>query len=436
MYYFIGIKGSGMASLATILSDLGYQVEGSDIEKHFFTEEGLLQRNIKINKYDESNIKEGLTIVKGASIKEDNIELIKARKLNLEILEYNEMVGKLTDMFKTICICGCHGKTTTTTMLEQGLGSILKMNYLIGDGTGYANKENKFFALESCEYQRHFLKYNPYYTIITNVDLDHVDYYKDLEDIKDAYSEFANKTKKMVIACGDDENTRDLKINKDIIYYGINDNNDVIAKNILYKDNGTSFDVVINNKLYYHYDLPIYGLHQVLDFLSVVTVSYLENIKGNVLQENLANFTGAKRRFHITKINNNIIIDDYAHHPNEVKATINSVKQKYPDKKIVVIFQPHTFSRTKAFYKDFIEIFKKADYTYLLDIFPARERQEDYPDITSKIICEKLENSDIINISDAKILSKYDNTCFVFMSPNDISKLEDDLKELLKKIEI
>ena len=432
MYYFIGIKGSGMASLATILSDLGYQVEGSDIEKHFFTEEGLLQRNIKINKYDESNIKEGLTIVKGASIKEDNIELIKARKLNLEILEYNEMVGKLTDMFKTICICGCHGKTTTTTMLEQGLGSILKMNYLIGDGTGYANKENKFFALESCEYQRHFLKYNPYYTIITNVDLDHVDYYKDLEDIKDAYSEFANKTKKMVIACGDDQNTRDLKINKDIIYYGINDNNDVIAKNILYKDNGTSFDVIINNKLYYHYDLPIYGLHQVLDFLSVVTVSYLENIKGNVLQENLANFTGAKRRFHITKINNNIIIDDYAHHPNEVKATINSVKQKYPDKKIVVIFQPHTFSRTKAFYKDFIEIFKKADYTYLLDIFPARERQEDYPDITSKIICEKLENSDIINISDAKILSKYDNTFFVFMSPNDISKLEDDLKELLK----
>lgn len=435
MYYFIGIKGSGMASLATILSDLGYQVEGSDIEKHFFTEEGLLQRNIKINKYDESNIKERLTIVKGASIKEDNIELIKARKLNLEILEYNEMVGKLTDMFKTICICGCHGKTTTTTMLEQGLGSILKMNYLIGDGTGYANKENKFFALESCEYQRHFLKYNPYYTIITNVDLDHVDYYKDLEDIKDAYSEFANKTKRMVIACGDDQNTRDLKINKDIIYYGINDNNDVIAKNILYKDNGTSFDVVINNKLYYHYDLPIYGLHQVLDFLSVVTVSYLENIKGNVLQENLANFTGAKRRFHITKINNNIIIDDYAHHPNEVKATINSVKQKYPDKKIVVIFQPHTFSRTKAFYKDFIEIFKKADYTYLLDIFPARERQEDYPDITSKIICEKLENSDIINISDAKILSKYDNTCFVFMSPNDISKLEDDLKELLKNKE-
>ena len=410
MYYFIGIKGSGMASLATILSDLGYQVEGSDIEKHFFTEEGLLQRNIKINKYDESNIKEGLIIVKGASIKEDNIELIKARKLNLEILEYNEMVGKLTDMFKTICICGCHGKTTTTTMLEQGLGSILKMNYLIGDGTGYANKENKFFALESCEYQRHFLKYNPYYTIITNVDLDHVDYYKDLEDIKEAYSEFANKTKKMVIACGDDENTRDLKINKDIIYYGINDNNDVIAKNILYKDNGTSFDVVIKNKLYYHYDLPIYGVHQVLDFLSVVTVSYLENIKGDILQENLANFTGAKRRFHITKINNNIIIDDYAHHPNEVKATINSVKQKYPDKKIVVIFQPHTFSRTKAFYKDFIEIFKKADYTYLLDIFPARERQEDYPDITSKIICEKLENSDIIDISDAKILSKYDNT--------------------------
>ena len=433
MYHFIGIKGSGMASLATILSDLGYSVQGSDIEKHFFTEIGLKERNIKILNYDENNIKEGLTIVKGASIKEDNPEIVKAKLLKLEILEYNEMVGKLTDLFKTICVCGCHGKTTTTTMLAVGLGNELKMNYLIGDGTGYANRNNEFFALESCEYQRHFLEYNPYYTIITNIDLDHVDYFKGIEDVIDAYTEFANKTKKLIIACGDDPNTKNIKVEKDIVFYGFNNDNNIRAVNLIYEEDGTKFDVIIDNFMYGHFELPIFGDHQVLDALSVIALAYYENIDSEVINYNLSKFEGAKRRFHITEIKDNIIIDDYAHHPNEVKSTINSVRQKYKDKKIVIIFQPHTFSRTKEFAKDFIEIFKNVDYSYILDIFPSREKQEQYPGITSKIITDKLDNSSIISIDDAKELSKHNNTVFVFMSPNDISKLENELKEMLNK---
>ena len=433
MYHFIGIKGSGMASLATILSDLGYSVQGSDIEKHFFTEIGLKERNIKIFNYDENNIKEGLTIVKGASIKEDNPEIVKAKLLKLEILEYNEMVGKLTDLFKTICVCGCHGKTTTTTMLAVGLGNELKMNYLIGDGTGYANRNNEFFALESCEYQRHFLEYNPYYTIITNIDLDHVDYFKGIEDVIDAYTEFANKTKKLIIACGDDPNTKNIKVEKDIVFYGFNNDNNIRAVNLIYEEDGTKFDVIIDNFMYGHFELPIFGDHQVLDALSVIALAYYENIDSEVINYNLSKFEGAKRRFHITEIKDNIIIDDYAHHPNEVKSTINSVRQKYKDKKIVIIFQPHTFSRTKEFAKDFIEIFKNVDYSYILDIFPSREKQEQYPGITSKIITDKLDNSSIISIDDAKELSKHNNTVFVFMSPNDISKLENELKEILNK---
>ena len=431
MYHFIGIKGSGMASLATILNDLGYQVQGSDIEKHFFTEIGLRERNIKIFNYDDNNIVDGLIIVKGASIKDDNPELIKARNLKLEILEYNQMVGKLTDMFKTICVCGCHGKTTTTTMLAVGLGSELKMNYLIGDGTGYANMDNEFFALESCEYQRHFLEYNPYYTIITNVDLDHVDYFKDIDDVMDAYQEFANKTKKLVIACGDDEYTKKLKIEKDVVYYGFNKDNNIRAVNLIYEEDGTSFDVVIDDFMYGHFKLPIFGSHQVLDALSVIALSYYENIDSEIININLSKFNGAKRRFHITEIGDNIIIDDYAHHPNEVKSTINSVRQKYKNKKIVIIFQPHTFSRTKEFAEDFVEIFKDVDYSYILDIFPAREKQEDYPGITSNIIVNNLDNSKIITLDDASELSKYENTVFVFMSPNDISKLENDLEKML-----
>jgi len=431
MYHFIGIKGSGMASLATILNDLGYSVQGSDIEKHFFTEVGLKEKNIKILKYREENINEGLIIVKGASIKEDNVELIKARELGLEILEYNEMVGKLTDMFKTICVCGCHGKTTTTTMLSVGLGNELKMNYLIGDGTGFANKDNVFFALESCEYQRHFLAYNPYYTIITNIDLDHVDYFKDIDDVIDAYTEFANKTKKLIIACGDDENTKKLKVKKDIVFYGFNSDNDVRAVNLLFDEYGTKFDVIIDNSMYGHFELPLFGEHQVLDALAVITLSYYENISSEIVNNNLSKFSGAKRRFHITEVGNNIIIDDYAHHPNEVRSTINSVRQKYKDKKVIIIFQPHTFSRTKEFANEFVEIFKTVDYNYIMDIFPAREKQEDYDDITSRIITDKLDNASIISMDDANILSKYDNSVFVFMSPNDISKLENDLKEIL-----
>ncbi len=433
MYHFIGIKGSGMASLASILNDLGYEVQGSDIPKHFFTENELIKRKIEIFNYNADNITKDLTIIKGASIKDDNVELKKAKEIGLKILEYNEMVGKLTDMFKTICICGCHGKTTTTAMIATSLSEELKINYLIGDGTGYANKNNIFFALEACEYQRHFLAYNPYYTIITNIDLDHVDYFKNLDDVMDAYRTFANKTKKKVIACGDDDNIRRLNLNKniDIIYYGINEYNNVKATNIIYKEDGIEFEVIIDSKKYGKFNLPIYGEHQLLDALAVITLAYLENIKSENINNNLAKFKGAKRRFTITSVKDSIIIDDYAHHPNEVLSTIEAAKQKYKNKKIIIIFQPHTFSRTKEFAKDFIKIFKRVDYAYLLDIFPAREKQEDYKEITSHIITDNLENSEIITLEDAKKLSKYKNSVYLFMSPNDISKLEKDLiKEL------
>lgn len=422
MYYFIGIKGAGMSSLAVILKQLGNTVEGSDIDKHFFTESELIKNNIPFYVYNEKNIKEGYTIIKGASIKEDNKELKKAKELNLKIYEYNEMVGILTKEFKTICIAGCHGKTTTTNMLATALIST-GINYLIGDGTGYASRDNKYFALESCEYKRHFLAYHPYYSVITNIDLDHVDYFKNIDDVVDAYTEYANNAEKMIIAYGDDPYTRTMKVNKPIIFYGLEDNNDITATNIEYKSDGISFDV---NK-YGHFDLPIYGKHQLLDALAVITVCYLEQIDYKELYNNLKNFKGAKRRFTETIVKDNVIIDDYAHHPNEVKATIDAIKQKYPSKQIVAIFQPHTFTRTKEFAKDLINIFKDIDASYILDIHPARERQEDYPDITSNIIIDNLDNSYHINIDEYQKLTKYNNTVFAFMSPNDISKLEQDL---------
>lgn len=428
MYHFIGIKGAGMSSLANIMNDLGYEVKGSDIEKHFFTEIGLNERNIKITVYDKSNIYEGLTIIKGASITDDNVELMEAKRLNLEIITYEEMVGRLTTKFKTICVSGCHGKTTTTAMLSITLPST---NYLIGDGTGFAKKDNTYFALESCEYKRHFLNYTPYYLIITNIDLDHVDYFKDIDDVIDAYNTLANKTINKVVMYGDDPHTRKMNLDKEPITYGLSDNNDVIAKNIEYNENGIKFDVYINDSMFGNFDLPLYGEHQLLDSLSVITVCYLEGMDSNTIQSNLSKFKGAKRRFSEVVVNDSIIIDDYAHHPNEIKATMDAVKQKYPNKNIVAIFQPHTFTRTEEFASDIAKYLNMGDCAYVLDIHPAREKQEDYPNVTSNIIIDKLNNGYHLNITDAKILSRHKGSVYVFMSPNDLSILENNLKELL-----
>ena len=426
MYYFIGIKGAGMSALAVILKKLGYDVTGSDVAKHFFTEEGLIKNNIPFFEYNANNIKSNYIIIKGASIKDDNIELIKAKELNLEIIEYNEMVAKLTEKFKTICVAGCHGKTTTTNMFSLALKDI-GVSYLIGDGTGDASLDSKYFVLESCEYKRHFLVYSPYYAVITNIELDHVDYYKDIDDVIDAYTSYANNAKKCVIAYGDDLYTRKMNLTKKVIYYGLGENNDVRATNITYSSEGISFDV----DGYGHFELPLYGKHQLVDVLAVIAVCIEEGISKEQVEKNLKSFKGAKRRFTETIVGNNIIIDDYAHHPTEVSATIESIKQKYPDKKIVIIFQPHTFSRTKEFYLDLIEEFRKVDASYILDIHPARESQDDYPKITSKLIIDALDNCYHINLDEAYKLSKYNDTVFAFMSPNDISSLEDNLINLL-----
>ena len=430
MYHFIGIKGAGMSALAVILKQLGYKVKGSDLPKHFFTEKELINNNIEMTPYDESNITSDLTIIKGSSITEDNVELIKARILNLEIIDYEEMLGKLTKEYKTICIAGCHGKTTTTAMTAHVLNNIIGINYLIGDGTGYAKENNKFFALESCEYKRHFLKYTPYYAVILNIDLDHVDYFKDINDVINAYEEYANNTTNKVIAYGDDLYTRKMHLSKPVIYFGLKDDNDIIAKNIAYNENGTSFDVYTDNSLYGHFDLPLYAEHQLIDALAVLTICYLEKIDSQKVQKYFQTFTGAKRRFTETIIGNNVIIDDYAHHPNEVKSTINAIKQKYPNKQIISIFQPHTFSRTKEFANDLANVLNETNEAYIMDIHPAREKQEDYPDITKDIIIKKLNNGHSLNIDEAKKLSTYNNAVFIFMSPNDISKLEDDLIKL------
>lgn len=426
MYHFIGIKGSGMSALAIIMKQLGYNVQGSDYDKHYFTEEGLLKNNIPIFSFNKANIKENLIIILGNTFNDENEEVKEAKIKNLKIYTYQEMVAKITNKFNLIAVSGCHGKTTTTSLLAH----VLDSNYLIGDGSGKITESN-YFVLEACEYKRHFLKYNPNYIIITNIDLDHVDYYKNIEDIIDAYNEFV-KRGNIVIACGDNKYTK--KINKKNVYfYGIGDNNIFQAKNIEYHKNGLSFDFYIKEKYTYHFDLPFYGKHMIENTLSVISVCYLEKINLQEVNEKLITFKGAKRRFSETKILDNIIIDDYAHHPEEIKSTIEAAHQKYPEKNIITIFEPHTYSRTKKFAKKISEELNKCDYSYVLDIYKSREKQSDYPNINSDIIIKNLKKGEHINKQEYKKLLKHHDSVLLFMSPNDLSELEENYKKAYKE---
>ena len=254
-----------------------------------------------------------------------------------------------------------------------------------------------------------------------------------MDDVIDAYREYANNAKKMVIACGDDPYTHSLYVNTPIFYYGIEEDNDIIAKNIEYTKDGTKFDVFVEDNYYGYFEIPLYGKHMLLDSLAVIGVCYYERIDAKELAKNLKTFKGAERRFDEIVLGSNVVIDDYAHHPAEVKAIIKGVKQKYPDKRIVTIFQPHTFSRTKEFYEDIAAALNLSDYSYVLDIFPARERQEDFPDITSNKIIELLDHGESINDLESSKLYDYNNTVFLFMSPKEIKKIKQDL--LLKLTE-
>ncbi|MDD4298765.1 MAG: UDP-N-acetylmuramate--L-alanine ligase [Bacilli bacterium] len=435
-YYFLGIKGAGMSSLAQILYDLGHDIVGYDDDiKQKFTEKYLLERNIKIY-YDQSfPLESDRIVVYSTAFKDTHKEIIRAKKEKTKIVKYNEMLGELTKTFSTIAVCGCHGKTTTTALLSHVFDNIIGANYLIGDGTGYANKDNKYLMIEACEYHRHFLNYYPKTTIITNIELDHIDYFKDLNDVKNAYIEFANQTDKQIIACGDDENIKSIRdsINKKVYYYGLNEDNDFKATNIVSSTDGYTFDVYFKNKLIGDFKINLYGKHMLLNTLATIAAAYLEGLDMDAVTHHLTTYRGAKRRFSEAIIKDIVIIDDYAHHPTEMKAVIESARQKYPNKDIIGVFQPHTFSRTKALYKEIAEILNTVDKSYILDIYPSRENASDWPGITHDLIVNLLNNGEHISIDMISKFLHHKNCVIIFMSPNDLHEMIEKLVILLNK---
>ena len=432
-YYCIGIKGTGMSTLAQILYDLGNEVSGYDDAKgHKFTQDGLEKRNIPIYYDHDHEIDKDTIVTYSVAFKEDHEEMKRVRKLGLTVKKYSELMGDVINMFETIGVSGTHGKTTTSSLIRHLLEETVGCNYFIGAGDGYADKKNKYFVVESDEFNRHFTDYHPAYSIITNIEAEHLECYKDIDDIRNTFEIFANQTKKLVVANGDNAEVRKINYKTKVMFYGFNDNNDIVIKNMKLLETGSVFDLYINNELFGHFDIPLYGKHMVANAAAAITIAKELGLRVEKIHELLETFHNAKRRFAETKIGNCVIIDDYAHHPTEIKVTLEAVKQKYPNKRLVVVFVPNTYSRTKDFKNEFVEAFNIADKTYLTEIDCNRERQEDYPGITSHIIVDNLKNGDMISIDTIDKLKDEKDSVVCFMSCAYVDNLIDSFKNLIK----
>ncbi|WP_226656235.1 UDP-N-acetylmuramate--L-alanine ligase [Pseudalkalibacillus hwajinpoensis] len=423
IYHFVGIKGSGMSALAQILSDIGYRVQGSDVEKRFFTQEALEQKGITILPFGEENIKEDMTIIAGNAFDDQHEELVKAREMNLPVYRYHKFLGDFIQKFTSIAVTGSHGKTSTTGLLSHVVGAAEPTSYLIGDGTGSGVKDSQYFVFEACEYRRHFLAYQPDYAIMTNIDFDHPDYFADVDDVFSAFQEMAMLVKKGIIAYGDDSYLQQIQTKVPVVFYGFDDQNDFQATNIKIDENGTTFDVHVRDDYYRTFQIPMYGKHNVLNALSVVALCHYENLPGDAVAAQLANFKGVKRRFTEKVVDGQVLIDDYAHHPTEIKATIESAHQKYPNREVVAIFQPHTFTRTKTFLNEFADVLKEADVVYLCDIFGSA--REDAGQLSINQLIEKIPNAHMISEESIQQLNEHESGVLLFMGAGDIQKYQE-----------
>jgi UDP-N-acetylmuramate--alanine ligase len=430
IYHFVGIKGSGMSALAQVLHDMDYQVQGSDYDKHFFTQVALEKSGIKILPFNKENIQPGMTVIAGNAYPDTHEEIQEAMELGLPIIRYHRFLGDFMQNFTSVAITGAHGKTSTTGLLAHVMRGAKPTSFLIGDGTGKGDKDAQYFVFEACEYRRHFLSYFPDYAIMTNIDFDHPDYFANIEDVFSAFQEMSWQVKKGIFACGDDEQLQKIQAKVPVVFYGFGEENDFQARNIVKSTEGTTFDVFVRNTFYDTFSIPAYGDHNVLNSLAVIALCHYENIESKVIQAQLETFEGVKRRFSEKKIADQVIIDDYAHHPTEIKVTIEAAKQKYPDREIVAVFQPHTFTRTQAFLNEFAESLNKADKVYLCEIFGSAREIHGKLSITD--LKEKIDDAEIIAEEDTSLLKEHSNGVILFMGAGDIQKFQEAYEKELQ----
>lgn len=431
IYHFVGIKGSGMSALAQILHDMDYQVQGSDVEKYFFTQKALDDANIKILPFQKENIGGDMHVIAGNAFPDTHEEIVAAKELGLPVTRYHKFLGDFMQEFTSVAVTGAHGKTSTTGLLAHVIRGAKPTSYLIGDGTGKGEVDANYFVFEACEYRRHFLSYYPDYAIMTNIDFDHPDYFANIDDVFSAFQEMAMQVKKGIIACGDDEQLQKIQARVPVVFYGFAEENDFQARNVAHDENGTSFDVFVRNEFYASFKIPTYGDHNILNALSVIALCHYEELDTAIVQERLQTFEGVKRRFSEKKVGGQILVDDYAHHPTEITATLDSARQKYPNKDIVAVFQPHTFTRTQTFLSEFAESLQLADKVYLCEIFGSA--RENHGKLSIHDLETKIEGCEIIDERDTTALLHHEDSVLIFMGAGDIQKFQQSYESVLNE---
>ena len=384
--HMVGIGGISMSGIAEILLNWGFKVTGFDAVSSKITDH-LNQVGIKVvTDHSLSDVNSADLVIYTAAMKSDDPELIEARNMKIPTVERSDFVGYLTRVYEdTIGISGTHGKTTTTSMvsvcfLEAGLDPTIQVGAILKEINGnYRVGNSPYFILEACEYVESFSKFSPKSEIILNIDNDHLDYFKTFENIKNAFIKYVEILPEdgLLVVNGDDENCLTLldhtKARK--LSYGItNKNTDFFATNIVFDENGfAKFDVYAKDKFYETIQLAVPGTHNILNSLSCIALCNEYGISKEIIKQGLLKFTGAHRRFEFVGSFNNVnVYDDYGHHPTEVVATAKALMNKKYNESWV-IFQPHTYSRTKNLLDDFSKALLNFDHIIVTDIYAARE---------------------------------------------------------------
>jgi len=417
--HFVGIGGVGMSGMAELLHCLGFSISGSDMRDsertRHLTKLGL---SIFIG-HHSNNINDCDVLVYSSAVNYENPEVKYAKDLGIPVIRRAEMLGELMKLKKiSIGVSGTHGKTTTSSLLGNILlEAKVKPTLVIG---GIVNKFNSnaisgsgdIIVVEADEFDKTFLQLSPTYSIINNLDLEHLDCYENLEDLQDSFIKFANSVPfyGKVAVCIDYENTREIisKIKRPVSTYGIHENANYRAENLLFNKLTTQFDLIINGQFIEKIILNTPGVHNIQNALGAIAIADEINIPIEKIKSGLAKYNGVRRRFEVVEklMDGTILVDDYAHHPAEVRATLSSIKNGW-DNRLISIFQPHLFSRTRDFYKDFANAFTQSDIAIFTDIYPAREKPIN--GVSTKLITDELArigHTKILLVSDKNDIPK------------------------------
>ena len=377
--HLVGIGGVSMRPLGLVLKGMGLIVTGSDMNSSVSTDE-LIANGIQVSiGHAASNIEGADCVIRTAAAHNDNPEIAAARSKGIPTFERAEAWGVIMQEYKNaVCISGTHGKTTTTSMVTHILmeakfdPTVMIGGYLPLLHAGHRVGNGDTIVMESCEYCDSFLNFFPTLAVILNIEADHLDYFKDLADVEKSFRKFAQLSTNGVLANGDDPHVRETLKGTDYVTFGFDPSNRVTAKNIC--PDWQHLDVVCDGKFYCHLDLKVLGKHNAMNALAASGAAWMLGVSGEAVTAGLASFVGAERRLQFKgAFDGAVLYDDYAHHPDELAATISAVRTM-EHKRLVIAFQPHTYTRTKALFDDFVRELKKADVVVLAEIYAARER--------------------------------------------------------------